>query len=160
MTANGVGPLDMYREAVEARYGVGARYEVALTLMVAERRLVETINGTLKSHGLTRPQWSVLTILHLAPTAQIPLGQIASALDVHGTTITNAMDRLVDLGLADRVVDRNDRRSVLAQITTAGAELSDAILKQLATDQFGLAALSDTDLRSLARILRKIGSAA
>lgn len=156
MGTEGVGPMSVYRHIVEERYGFGARYEAALNLMTAERSLAATIDEVLREHGLTRPQWSVLTIVHLAPADQIPLGRMAQALGVHGTTITNALDRLIDLGLAERVIDANDRRSVFATITDEGAARVDAIMTRLAEQQFGLADLSDSDLKALARVLRKI----
>lgn len=156
MDQNGVGPMSMYRDAVESRYGGGERYEVALSLMGAERQLIGTIGEILKENGLTRPQWSVLAILHLSPADQIPLGRIAQALEVHGTTITNAVDRLADLGLAERTVDPKDRRSVFARATAEGVSRSDAILRRLADLRFGLAALSDEETRTLSRILGKL----
>ena len=156
--ADGVGPMSMYHDAVNARYGAGDHYEAALTLMVAGRQLAAVIGEVLKEHGLTLPQWSVLTILHLAPNEQIPLGRIAQALGVHGTTITNAVDRLAELGLAVRTVDAADRRSVRASTTEAGAGRAEAIMRRLAREQFGLAGLSEADLRTLSGLLGKVVS--
>lgn len=156
MSTEGVGPMSMYRHIVEERYGFGDRYEAALNLMTAERSLVATIEEVLREHGLTRPQWSVLTIVSLTPADQIPLGRIAQALGVHGTTITNALDRLIALGLAERVMDANDRRSAFAAITSEGVARVDAIMTRLAEQQFGLAELTNSDLKALARVLRKI----
>ncbi|MFV2179673.1 MarR family winged helix-turn-helix transcriptional regulator [Actinomadura sp. LOL_016] len=157
LMADGVGPMGMYHDTVEARYGAGDHYEAALTLMTAARRLTAEIGKVLKEHGLTMPQWSVLTILHLAPAEQIPLGRIAQALEVHGTTITNAIDRLVDIGLVERAVDPADRRSVHAVITPEGADRAEAIMRRLADRQFGLGALSSIDLRALLQLLGKLG---
>jgi DNA-binding MarR family transcriptional regulator len=158
LLTGGVGPLGMYRDVVQERYGSGARYEAALTLMLAGRQLGGAIGVVLKDHGLTMPQWSVLTILHLAPAEQIPLGRIAAALDVHATTITNAVDRLVDLGLAERAADPADRRSIFALITPAGAGHVDEIMRRLADAAFGLEGLSDNEVRTLLRLLGKVGS--
>lgn len=155
-TSDSLGSMGMYRDAVQARYGAGDQYEVALKLMAAERHLTAMIGRVLREHDLTRPQWSVLTILHLSPVEQIPLGRIALALEVHGTTITNAVDRLAELGLVERVVDARDRRSVLATITSRGTEHADAILERLAEQRFGLASLRDSDLRTLSRVLGKL----
>src|SRR6184192_2351043 len=105
MTNDGVGPMSLYRDVVQARYGTGTRYEAALHLLNAERQLLAIFGEVLHEHRLNRPQWSVLTILNLTPLEQISLGRIALALGVHGTTITNAVDRLVDLGLAERAID-------------------------------------------------------
>jgi len=155
LPAEGVGPMSMYHDAVEARYNAGDRYEAALTLMVAGRRLADGIGCVLKEHGLTMPQWSVLTILHLTPAEHIPLGRIAQALEVHGTTITNAVDRLADLGLVERAVDPADRRSVRALLTADGTQRAETIMRRLADQQFCLSGLSDEDLRSLSRLLAK-----
>lgn len=155
--AAGVGPMSMYHDTVEARYGSGDHYEAALTLMLAGRRLAAEIGSVVKEHGLTMPQWSVLTILHLSPAEQIPLGRIAQAMDVHGTTITNAVDRLADLGLAERAIDPADRRSVRASVTGEGADRAEAIMRRLADRRFGLTGVSSGDVRTLCRLLGKIG---
>ena len=153
--AHGAWPMSMYHDIVEARYGAGDHYEAALRLMTAGRRLASAIGSVLKEKGLTIPQWSVLTILHLTPAEQIPLGRIAQALEVHGTTITNAVDRLADLGLAERAADPADRRSVRAVITPQGADTADAIMRSLADRQFGLTQLSGSDLCTLSGLLDK-----
>lgn len=153
MTSDAVGPLGIYRDRVEAQYGEGDRYEAALKLMIAERRLTNTITNVIKQYGLNRAQWSVLTILHLSSDDSIPLGRIAHALSVHGTNITNAVDKLIDQGLAERVLDPKDRRSVRATITPAGAAASDEILRALAQEKFGLASLTNERLGQLARVL-------
>lgn len=155
-TAEGVGPMSMYHDEVDERYGAGDHYEAALTLMVAGRRIASAMGEVVKASGLTMPQWSVLTILHLAPAEQIPLGRIAQALEVHGTTITNAVDRLADLGLAERAVDPADRRSVRAMITPEGADRAELIMRRLGDRHFGLAGLATEDLQTLTGILGKI----
>ncbi|MFY2790635.1 MarR family winged helix-turn-helix transcriptional regulator [Rhodococcus sp. KRD162] len=152
----GVGPLSAYREAVDAKYGAGSRYGVALHLMRVERHVGATIESVLRQYKLSRPQWSVLTILHLAPATRIPLGRIATALQVHGTIITNAVDRLAVLGLAERVVDPGDRRSVLAIITDDGERCVDDIMTKLAEQQFGLKELAARDIGTLSRILNTV----
>lgn len=155
-TNGGVGPLSVYRDAVDNRYGNGLHYGVALHILLAERHLSQVIGAVLREYKLSQPHWSVLTILQLAPTEQIPLGRIANALNVHGTIITNAVDRLTDLGLAERVIDTQDRRSVLAVITAEGSRCADEIMTRLSEAQFGLSALPEKDLRSLSRILNKL----
>lgn len=151
-----VGPLSLYRHAIENKFKEGRRYEVALLLMGAERELLSSLSTVLSAHSLTRAQWSVLTILDLTPAGQVPLGQIAVALRVHGTTITNAVDRLAGLGLVERAQAPEDRRSVLGVITDEGRRISTEILTELAAMQFGLSVLTDSDIDHLARILGKL----
>jgi DNA-binding MarR family transcriptional regulator len=156
MNGDDVGPMSLYRNAVEQRYGSGGQYEAALHLMATGRVLSGAIDEVLKEHGLTRPQWSVLTIIHLANARRIPFGKIAQSLNVHGTTITNAVDRLADAGLVVRNIDSDDRRSVWAEITQEGAARADAAMRCLAKVGFGLSALSDPELQVLMGLLGKI----
>jgi MarR family transcriptional repressor of emrRAB len=156
MVSDDVGPMSMYRDVVEERYGAGEHYAVALQLMTAERTITGTIDAVLREHGLTRPQWSVLTILHLAPSELLPLGRIARALGVHGTTVANAVDRLTDLGLVARSGSQEDRRTVYARTTELGTGRSDAIMRALARERFGLAELDDEELRVLQKVLGSV----
>jgi DNA-binding MarR family transcriptional regulator len=156
MNGDEVGPMSLYRNAVEQRYGSGDRYEAALHLMATGRVLSGAVDEVLKEHGLTRPQWSVLTIIHLADAKRIPFGKIAHALNVHGTTITNAVDRLASLGLVVRNIDDADRRSVWAEITAEGAARVDETMRRLVDTGFGLSTLSDSELEVLMRVLAKL----
>lgn len=150
------GPLSTYREAVERDYGTGERYEVALRLMAAERELLRTIEDVLGEHQINRAQWSVLTMLFLTPSHRLPLGRIAQTLGVHGTTVTNAVDHLAKRGFADRAADTQDRRSIFATLKPEGEQVADTILHQLAERKFGLGSLTNTEVSSLSRLLRKV----
>lgn len=151
-------PSGAYREIVEREYGVGERYEAALRLIAAERKLDTAIGEVLSEHQINRAQWSVLTMLLLTPSQRLPLGRIAQTLGVHGTTITNAVDQLSNRGLADRAADTQDRRSTFATLTPDGQKVADAIMRKLAERSFGLASLTDTEVRSLSRLLNKVMS--
>lgn len=151
-----VGPMSMYEEVVERRYGAGVTYAAALHLMQAERVMGAQISGVLRSHGLSWPQWSTLTMVHLVPSDRVHLGKIAKSLEVHATTITNAVDRLAELGLVERLTDPADRRTVLAAVTPAGSAKADEVMHELAEQKFGLAALTAGELHTLAALLAKI----
>ena len=65
-------------------------------------------------------------LLHVVAAARgrpPTLTQIARALDVPAGTVTGLVDRLVELGMADRITDRDDRRVRRVALTDAGREL-------------------------------------
>lgn len=84
--------------------------------------LRDTIVGTVRRDGpdLSARQFAVLLISYLEPGPHTVRG-LASRLDVSKPAITRSLDRLEELGLARRVVDPADRRSVLIQRTREGS---------------------------------------
>lgn len=50
-------------------------------------------------------------------------GQIAEAVGINKPAVTRALDRLDQDGLADRVLDLQDRRKVVVTATTKGVQL-------------------------------------
>mgnify|MGYP005818211075 CR=1 FL=1 len=148
--------LGAYQKLVERRYGAGETYSVALVIMWAERHISDRIEAVLRKFKLNMPQWSTLTILHLSSADSISLGKIARALDVHGTTVTNAVDQLVARGLIKRTPDPNDRRTVCASITAAGKKRADEVMQALADERFGLPEVASKDLRALVGVIQRI----
>lgn len=79
---------------------------------------------------LSMRQLAVLLTLHRATTA-ITVRGLAVDLKVLKPTITKAMNRLVLNRLAQRTPDSADRRSVLLEITDAGAKLADSMAEAM-----------------------------
>jgi DNA-binding MarR family transcriptional regulator len=67
------------------------------------------------------PQLRVLVMVASRPGMN--LGGIATALGVHPSNATRAVDRLVGAGLLDRRDDPTDRRNLQLELTPAGREL-------------------------------------
>ena len=90
--------------------------------------LRDTIVGTVRRDGpdLSARQMAVLLISYLEPGPHTVRG-LAFRLDVSKPAITRSLDRLEELGLARRVVDPADRRSVLVQRTREGASYMAAV---------------------------------
>ena len=59
-------------------------------------------------------------LLRFSRTGALPLKVIGSRLMVHTTSVTNAITRLAAAGLVERRPNPQDRRGVLASITTQG----------------------------------------
>ncbi|CAN5150062.1 MarR family transcriptional regulator TamR [soil metagenome] len=76
---------------------------------------------------------------------------------VSSGTMTNRIDRLVELGLVERQADPNDGRSVLVTMTTLGRERVDRAISLLVDAEAGLlAALTSAEQERLATLLRKL----
>jgi DNA-binding MarR family transcriptional regulator len=71
-------------------------------------------------HGLSERDAAVLA--HLDQLSPVTAGELARHLGVGASTITEAIDRLEDLGLATRLRGGADRRRVELRITAAGIE--------------------------------------
>jgi DNA-binding MarR family transcriptional regulator len=76
---------------------------------------------------------------------------------VSSGTMTNRIDRLVELGLVERQSDPNDGRSVLVTMTPLGQERVDRAISLLVeTEAAMLAALTPAEQERLANLLRKL----
>jgi DNA-binding MarR family transcriptional regulator len=151
-----IAPMQVYQSLVDKRYGAGEEYSAAIRLVWVGRHIAAHIDSILQKFDLNMPQWSTLMTLHLPPGGSMPLGKIARALHVHGTTITNAVDRLVALGLVKRTWDPNDRRTVFVSATPAGVRRADAVMRALAKDKFGLPVLGVEDIETLVAVTKKL----
>lgn len=100
----------------------------ATRIALAWRELRRGASGqTLRNHllGPTGPrleqsQLDALEIIAEAPGG-MPMSDFADAMRVEPSSATRAVDRLVQLGLAERVRDADDKRVVMARTTADGA---------------------------------------
>lgn len=70
--------------------------------------------------GITPPQWRILAVLR--QRAGCTMNELADVTTVDRTTLTRALDRMVETGLVARRGDAQDRRSVRLSLTSAGSE--------------------------------------
>ncbi|MCC5578765.1 MarR family transcriptional regulator [Microtetraspora sp. AC03309] len=102
----------------------GGENTLALEAAAAVRTAVHAVER-MRSHGaegrgLSSGALDILIRLSATPDDGISIGDLAQAAGVSSRNVTGLVDTLERDGLARRVPDRNDRRSVLAQITPDG----------------------------------------
>jgi DNA-binding MarR family transcriptional regulator len=97
-----------------------ARCHVVFAQLAAGARLRRRLRGALARHRLSDLQFGVLTVLGESGPEPVSMAVLARQTAVSRSAVTDALDGLVTLGLADRVRDRRDRRIMLARITAAG----------------------------------------
>jgi DNA-binding MarR family transcriptional regulator len=93
-----------------------------LSLTLAFMALKDALTEYLVPYGLglTRAEYNLLAILHLADDKSRALSEIAREMGVTPTWVTKLLDALEAQGLAERVVNPADRRVTYAHLTPEG----------------------------------------
>lgn len=111
-----------------------------------------------KENGLTSfTQYNVLRILRGAGEEGLSCQNIGQRLISRIPDVTRLLDRMVKLGLVDRMHSTKDRRVVLVKLTPAGIDLvnkMDAPVSDLHLSQFGC--LSDAEIEAGNTLMIKI----
>ncbi|MCU4184067.1 MarR family transcriptional regulator [Acidiferrimicrobium sp. IK] len=90
----------------------------------AQQIYLGRIDRVLRPLGLTFARYEVLMLLSFSRTGSLPLNKVGARLQVHPTSVTNAVDRLEAEGLIERRPHPTDRRTTLAEIQPSGRELA------------------------------------
>ena len=98
----------------------------------------------------------LLTLLSVSRTGSLPMAKASARLQVHPTSVTNAVDRLEAAKLVKRVPHPSDRRATLVEITDAGRELALHATEQLNAKVFADPGLSGDRLQTLIQALAEL----
>jgi DNA-binding MarR family transcriptional regulator len=154
----GFDPIARAREQwVEQGWGPAADGMAAITsLMRAHQIVLARVEATLRPLGVTFARYEVLMLLWFSRRGSLPMKVIGSRLQVHPTSVTNAVDRLEDAGLVTRSTHPEDRRAMLVALTPAGRELAERATTALNTEVFEQPDLGAADVRSLVDVLTRL----
>lgn len=93
----------------------------AVTSLVRAAHLAQTrIDEVLRPLGITFARYELLTLLMFSRRGSMPMSKASSRLQVHPASLTHAVHRLVDDGLAERVPNPSDGRGALVCLTDQG----------------------------------------
>jgi DNA-binding MarR family transcriptional regulator len=85
----------------------------------------EALKGGCQEHGkpytVTPPQWGVLSVL--LEEDGLTIGTVSQRRGIDAPTVTGIVKRLEQIGLVERVHDRQDRRVVKVYLTAEGRNL-------------------------------------
>ncbi|MDN5725284.1 MAG: MarR family transcriptional regulator [Propionibacteriales bacterium] len=147
-------PIDEAARRWQQRYSETARMHAVTSLMRVHQLVLTELDDLLRPFGLTFARYEVLVLLSFTRRGELPMGKIGERLQVHATSVTSLVKRLVDAGLIERSPHPEDGRTVLAGITARGrsvlAEATDAITSA----QFALSTMSPDQCAELSRMLR------
>nr|WP_282572220.1 MarR family transcriptional regulator [Roseomonas acroporae] len=109
-------------------------------------------------HGITRGMFDVLAALRRAgaPHRLTPT-QLSAALLLSGAGMTSRLDRLEEAGLAVRLPEPADRRSILIGLTRKGLALVDRMLPELIGIQRAALGIGTAKARDLTALLWVLG---
>jgi DNA-binding MarR family transcriptional regulator len=132
---------------------VGERY------LAVHHRILRAANDEMNGCGLSMARTKVLRRLHeQGPTRQ---NVLASEFGLSPHSITDIVDGLERLGMAERRPDPTDRRAKLVAITDAGEvglDVANVTRERLHTQIFG--ALSEAERVTFLRLLERLDEAA
>lgn len=133
----------------------------AVTSLMRVQQLVQArLDATLKPHGLTFARYEALVLLSFTQKGELPLGKMGERLQVHPTSVTSIIGRLVEQGHVVRAPHPDDGRAVLAQITDSGRAVVEVATADLVDSGFALEALDVAQLQELSELLRPVRRAA
>lgn len=125
-----------------------------------QQLLMERIDSVLRPLELTFARYEVLRLLSFVQSGSMPMTRLGSLLQVHPTSVTSAVERLVRQGYVERLRRDEDRRVVLASLTDAGREVVDRATLGLNTRVFQQPGLPTADVVRLTELLGQVREAA
>jgi len=122
----------------------------------AQQIFLARIDGVLRPLGLTFARYEVLMLLMFSRAGALPLNKVGARLQVHPTSITNAVGRLVEQDLIARVPHPTDGRTTLAEITAAGRRLAEKATAAVNAEVFATPGLDPGDVGTLIEVLGQL----
>lgn len=122
-------------------------------IMRTQQILIARIEDVLKPLGLTFARYEMLALLSFARTGALPMSKASALLQVHPTSVTNAVDRLEGAGFVTRTRHPTDGRTTLIELTAEGRALAEKATAALNTEVFGRSGFTGSDVEDLIRIL-------
>jgi DNA-binding MarR family transcriptional regulator len=156
-----VDPVQVARDNWEAQgWAHGSTAMVVASIMRTQQILLADTEATLQPFGLSATRYEILQVLYFRRDNMLPLGQLSERLQVHPTSITNAVDKLERQGFVERVPHPTDRRTTLAHLTKTGRQVVRQATAALVDVGFAHIGLADDELGQLFELLRKVRHAA
>ncbi len=153
--------LESYTRAFPAENGDALATHLALA--AASGLLTRGIEAQIQELGfdLSRPRYSIVRMLYLSPEQTMAQSDIAQALGVSGSNVTQLIDGLMSGGWVERVVSVADKRVTRASLTEAGAERASRLVPAVVRYMVeSCSALTTEEQSELRRLVDKVRSSA
>ena len=125
-----------------------------------QQLLMERIDSVLRPLDLTFARYEVLRLLSFVQSGSMTMTRLGSLLQVHPTSVTSAVERLVRQGYVERLRRDDDRRVILASLTDAGRDVVERATAGLNTQVFEQPGLPTADVVRLTDLLGELREAA
>lgn len=124
-------------------------------IMRTQQILLGRAQEILKPFSLTFARYEVISLLSLSREKRMPMNKASALLQVHPTSITNAVDRLESAGLVERQPHATDRRAMLLVLTAEGKAVAAGATAALNEQLFEQTGFTPAEVAELNRILAK-----
>jgi len=128
---------------------------VVTSIIRAQQLLLARIDATLKPFRLSFARYEMLRLLGFTREGRMPMASAIARLQVHPTSVTNTVDRLVRDGLVEREPHPGDGRAAMLVLTPSGRDLVGRATDALNSEVFSNPGLSGEDTVELVRILAR-----
>jgi len=151
-----------YGVNMKSKKSYGKKTDSALSLWVKLSRAYQSvqrkISEDIQSHNLTEAQFGALECLgHLGA---LPIGKVNNKKLMSGGNMTLVMDTLEKDGLVERIHSKEDRRSVIVQLTPKGeVAFKDVFGKHSEFIVNLFSVLTEKEVDTLSSLLKKLGTA-
>jgi len=98
---------------------------VVTSVMRVQQLLSARVEGALAPFDLSFARYELLRLLAFTKHGELPLSRVSALLQVHPTSVSNAIQRLVADGLVVRAPHPSDGRAAVAVLTDAGRDRVD-----------------------------------
>ena len=150
---------DLREELRQTRPFASPSHEAHLSILRTAAVLDDWIEGLLRPYGITLAQYNVLRILRGSPEG-LCRNDVRDRMLTRMPDVTRLLDRMEDAELIWRARGTEDRRLVTTRLTAEGRRLADELDGVLEPEHRRLmAALDDTEHRTLVALLRRIRDA-
>jgi DNA-binding MarR family transcriptional regulator len=119
----------------------------------AQQLLEARVEAVLRPFALSFARFEVLRLLAFTREGRMPMQSAVRRLQVHPTSVTSTVDRLVRAGLVEREPHPTDGRATVLAITDAGRALVERATAALNDEAFTATGLEDDELAELVRII-------
>lgn len=153
-------PIERAGVLWQEHFGDATAMTFVTSVMRAQQILLATLDTTLRPFGITFARYEVLVLITFSREGSLPLSKIGQRLQVHPTSVTSVIDRLVASGLVERTADEADRRRILASLTPEGKSVVQEATEALMGIGFGVTGLAEGDQRAAFELLRSLRVAA
>ena len=123
------------------------------SLMRAHQIFLARVETVLRPFDVSFARYEVLMLLHFSKRGALPMRTIGSRLQVHQTSVTNAVDRLEAASLVKRLPHPTDRRATLVELTRTGRALAEKATAALNAEVFTDTGLSPRAVNDVVKTL-------
>jgi MarR family transcriptional repressor of emrRAB len=131
--------------------------DVVFSLRMTAQQMDNTITEWMADTAGTPARFQILALLWASGAGGVPHKEIVKALEVTRATVSGLMAALERDGLVKSSVDRDDRRNLVATLTSRGRAIFEkAIDINLASLRTAFATLSANELETLKSLLKRL----